>query len=517
MPRKRIKMSKIREILRLHEECKLSQRQVAEMTKVSRPKVSKILSGLEDAGLNYSKIKTISDSDLETISTVKTDKKSKADLLKDEFPGFAKELKKPGVNLTVLWNEYIEKNPDGLRSSQFSHHFRQWRKDEKLSMHIDHKAGDKMFIDYTGKKMEITDRKSGEKNKVEIFVTILPASQLTYVEAAFSQKQEDFMRSTERAIRYYGGVPSALAPDNLKSGVIKANIYEPQINILYSDFAEYYRTAVVPARALKPKDKAHVENAVKIVYSRIFAPLRNETFYSLEELNKAIWSKLEDYNNRKLSKMTVSRRELFEEIERKELETLPIYPYPLKHFQDGKAAFNYHIELKEDKHYYSVPYLLRGKTVRLIYDERNVAIYHDNIRIVQYKRNKQAHKYTTKKEHMPPQHRFADDWNPERLKWWAENVGEDTKIAITHILESKRFPEQAYKSCLGILSNAKKYGHDFLNLACRKACNMERINYMYISDEVRKIKEQYDQNMIEKQFILLPENHENIRGKEYYN
>ncbi|MEA1911334.1 MAG: IS21 family transposase [Spirochaetota bacterium] len=397
MPRKRIQMSKIREIVRLHKDCNLSQRQVAEVSKVSRPKVSKILSILEETGLNYSKIKTFSDSDLETVFTVKTDKKSKADLLREKFPDFAKELKKPGVNLTVLWNEYIEENPDGLRSSQFSHHFRQWRKDEKLSMHINHKAGDKMFIDYAGKRMEITDRESGEKSRVEIFVTILPASQLTYVEAAFSQKQEDFMRSTERAIRYYGGVPSALVPDNLKSGVIKANFYEPEINILYSDFAEYYRTAVVPARALKPKDKAHVENAVKIIYSRIFAPLRNKTFYSIEELNKAIWSKLEDHNNRELSKMTVSRRELFEEIEKNKLKMLPVYPYPLKHFQDGKAAFNYHVELKEDKHYYSVPYLLRGKTVRLIYDERNVAIYHDNIRIVQHRRNKQAHKYTTQK------------------------------------------------------------------------------------------------------------------------
>ncbi len=209
-------------------------------------------------------------------------------MFREQFPYFAMELKRPRVNLTVLWKEYIAKNPDGLKSSQFSYHFLQWKKNVKLAMHIDHKAGDKMFIDYTGKKMKLTDLKTGKETDVEMFVTILPASQLTYVEASFSQKQEDIMRSTERAIRYYGGVPSALVPDNLKSGVIKANSYEPEINMLYSDFAEYYRTAVVPARARKPKDKVHVENAVKIIYSRIFAPLRNETFYSLEELNKAI-------------------------------------------------------------------------------------------------------------------------------------------------------------------------------------------------------------------------------------
>lgn len=509
-------MKRIREIIRLNEECQLSIRKISSTLNVSRPTVSKTIAAYKKSGLNLAEISALKDSDLEQRFYSKKEPSSKADFLKQKFPYYAKELKKKGVTLQLLWEEYIKENPDGLRSSQFSYYFHKWKQDEKLSMHIEHKAGDKMFIDYTGHKMEIEDRKTGLKRLAEVYVAILPASQLTYVEASLNQNQEEFMRSTERAIQYFGGVPSALVPDNLKSGVIKASIYEPEINRLFADFGDHYRTAVVPARARKPKDKAHVENAVKIVYRRIFAPLRNEKFYSLDELNDAIKVKLEEYNNKKLSKMKVSRKELFNEVEKDTLRPLPAEKYPLKYIQDGRVAFNYHVELKEDHHYYSVPYLLRGKQVRLIYDERNVAIYYDNERVVQHKRSRFSHKYSTVKDHMPKEHRFKDDWNPDKLKYWAGNVGKSTLLAITHILDSKKHPEQAYKSCLGILGQAKKYGHDLLELACRKACNIERINYKYISEEVIKIKDQFDEDMNDKQPSLLPEFHENIRGKEYY-
>ena len=409
MQRKRLTMTKIREIIRLKKVCGMSDRQIGNSVSVSHPTVSKFCNAFDETGLSLNDILVMSDSDLTDIFSKDKTKESKADLLKTIFPDYAVELKRKGVTLQLLWEEYIEKNPDGLRSTQFCYHFHKWKEDEKLSMHIDHKAGDKMYIDYTGHKMEYFDKKTGNFIPAEIYVAILPASQLTYVEASISQNQEEFMRSTERALRYFGGVPSALVPDNLKSGVIKACIYEPEINRLFADFADHYRTAVVPARARKPKDKAHVENAVKISYRRIFAPLRNRKFYSLEDLNEAIQDKLEIHNNKKLSKMKVSRRELFEKVERSELKTLPSELYPLKYFQDARVAFNYHVELKEDNHYYSVPYLLRKKQVKLIYDERNVAIYHDNIRVVQHRRSLLAYKYTTKKEHMPMQHRFADE------------------------------------------------------------------------------------------------------------
>ncbi|MBT4365595.1 MAG: IS21 family transposase [Desulfobacteraceae bacterium] len=510
-------MKKIREIIRLAETSSLSQRQIAKAVNVSRPVVSEALQKFKATGLKREEIKGISDTLLNDLLTEQKKSESKSDELKKNFPEYAIELKRKGVTLSLLWEEYLQNIPDGLKYAQFCWHYQQWRKDKKLSMHIDHKAGDKMFVDYAGHRMEITDPKTGKMIPAEVFVAILPASQLTFAEASENQTQESFMRSNERALRFFGGVPAAIVPDNLKSGVIKADIYEPDLNPLFADFAEYYRTAVIPARSRKPKDKAHVENAVKIIYRRIFAPLRNKTFHSLSELNQAIKERLEMHNNKKLTKMEVSRQELFEDVERSELKALPINPYPLKYFQeDTLVEFNYHVRLKEDQHYYSVPHILRKKRVKLIYDDRNVAIYHDNIRIVQHRRNRSSHKYSTLRDHMPTNHRYKDNWNPEKLKWWAGNIGEETQRAVTHLLNTKPHPEQAYKSCMGILGQASKYGHDILNLACRRALNLEMVSYKVISNEAKAIMEQYEKEMDNKQFSLLPEIHKNIRGKQYY-
>lgn len=517
MPKKRTTMKKVKETIRLFEEADMSLRQIAAAVRTSRPAVTNIITKWKESDYTFQEIKDLADSKLEEQIFNNKKSSSKAETLITRFPYFTKELKRKGVTLQLLWDEYIQQNPEGLKSTQFFLHFQRWREDENISLHIDHKAGDKMYVDYTGHKMELIDLKTSKITQVEVFVAILPASQLTYVEASESQNQESFMRSNERAIRYFGGVPSAIVPDNLKSGVIKPCIYEPELNALFSDFAEYYRTAVIPARVRKPKDKAHVENAVKIAYRRIFAPLRNRQFHTLKELNLAIAEKLEDHNNKKLTKMTVSRRELFEEVEREELRSLPLESYPLQYTQpDSLVEFNYHVKLKEDKHYYSVPYLFKNKRVKLLYDERNVTIYHDNVRIVRHFRDRSPHKYSTLKVHMPANHRFASDWNPDKLKWWAGNVGEDTQRLVSYILDSKTHPEQAYKSCMGILSQAKKYGNTLLNQACRHAWNKEQLNYKTVKFEVERIQEQLDQDFDDQQLCLLPPDHENVRGEKYY-
>lgn len=510
-------MKKIREIIRLSEFNDFSQRQISGALNVSRPVVSETLEKVKILGLSYAEITPMKDSDLESLFTNKKKISPKAAALIERFPEYAIELKKPGVTLQLLWEEYIRDNPDGLKSTQFNFYFQCWKDEMKLSMHIDYDPGDKMLVDYAGKKMSF-QIEGGVPVNAEIFVAILPASQMIYAEASLSQDQESFMRSNERAIRYYGGVPTAIVPDNLKSGVITPSIYEPELNRLYADFAEHYRTTIIPARSGKPKDKAPVENAVKIVYQRIFAPLRNHTFHSLDELNKHIRNQLEELNSsRKLTGMDITRRELFDKVEKNHLRSLPIERYPNKSIQDNTTVeFNYHFKLKEDNHYYSVPYLLRKKKVKVIYDDRNVAVYHDNDRIAIHRRVRTPHKYTTQKEHMPPNHRFKDDWNPEKLRWWAKNIGEETSIVINSILESKKHPETAYKSSLGILGLARKQGNDILNLACRRAMTVGRMNYPYIKDQVAIIQEQYEMQMEEKQLSLLPEIHENIRGKEYY-
>lgn len=510
-------MKKIKEVVRLHYEAGMSYRQIAQALNMSRPTVTKIITKWEETDYSFSKIKDLPDSTVEEYFYRAKSHSSKASDLKKEFPQYAIELKRKGVTLQLFWEEYIKENPDGLKSTQFNLHFQKWKENEKISLHIDHKAGDKMYVDYAGHRMVLTDYKTGETMPVEVFVAILPASQLTYVEASESQNQESFMRSNERAIRYFGGVPSAIVPDNLKSGVIKPSIYEPELNALFSDFAEHYRCSVVPARSRKPKDKAHVENAVKIVYRRIFAPLRNRTFSTLKELNLAIAEKLEEYNNKKLTNMAVSRRELFNLVEKSELRSLPREQYPLQYFQpDTLVNFNYHVELKKDKHYYNVSYIHRRKRVKLIYDERSVSIYHDNIRIAQHFRDPSPHRYSTRDDHMPPNHRFVNDWNPDKLKWLAGNVGEDTKRVITHILDSRKHPEQVYKSCLGILNQVKKYDSTALNLACRHAWNKDQSNYRTVIKELEKIQYKAEHDFDSQQLTLLPNDHRNIRGAEYY-
>ncbi|MBB6482743.1 IS21 family transposase, partial [Spirochaeta isovalerica] len=413
--------------------------------------------------------------------------------------------------------EYLLEVPDGLKYTQFCYHFQQWREDGDVYMHMDHKAGDKMFVDYAGKKRDIVDPITGEVVSKELFVAILPASQLIYIEATDDQTKESFIRSLERAIRFFGGVTAAIVPDNLKSAVVKANFYEPEINPLLEDFADYYNTAILPARSGKPQDKAHVENAVKICYRRIIAPLRNEIFHSTENLNRAMWRELKKLNEKKLTKMTVSRIELFEEVERRELRSLPAERYPLKYFQDNTlVGFNYHFYLKEDGHYYSAPYLLKGKKVRVIYDDRNVALYHDNIRIWQHRRDRRRGGYTTKTEHMPAKHRFFKEWSPEKFRWWGGNVGEDTLRVVNYLLDSKPHPEQAYRTCMGILNLTNKYPLSVVNQACRSAWNMDWIGFKSIAEEAERIQIAMESAADESQLTLIPADHQNIRGAQYY-
>jgi transposase len=328
-----------------------------------------------------------------------------------------------------------------------------------------------------------------------------------------SQKSEDWIRSNERAFIYFGGVTQAIVPDNLKSGVTRSNRYEPGINIMFDDFAEHYETAILPARVRRPKDKALVENAVALVYQRIYAPLRNKAFSSLAELNVAIADKLEEHNIEQFQRLKLSRRQLFEKIEQSSLKPLPKERYAIKQCKELTVQFNYHIELREDRHHYSVPWQLKGKRVRVAYDERNVAIYYDNVRIIQHKRDYIPNGYTTLHTHMPPQHRFYAQWSPERFTKWAQSIGDDVAEMIRIVLKKRKHPEQAFKTCMGILNLVKKYEPDRLNKACGRALEFGFYSY-------KRIKSILDKGLEEESTVesrgLTVSCHENIRGSEYY-
>ena len=457
MARKRIGMKKIKEVIRLKMNMDLSDRKIARAFNISRPVVAKYWGAFQASGLKFEQIEAMADSELlqKLEKQPRIEKCAKYQRLAQYFPNFLKELKRKGVTLHLLWEEYRQKHPDGYQYSQFCYHFQMWRNASEVRMHIEHKAGDKMFVDYAGEKLVITDRKTGEEKPVEVFVAILGSSELTYVEATRSQEKQEWVRSNERAFWYFGGVTAAIVSDNLRSAVSHSNRYEPGINPTFDDFAEYYQTVIIPARVREARDKALVENAVRLVYQRIYAPLRNRVFYSLEELNEAIWEFLEEHNNKPFQRLDVSRRVLFEQVEKSALKSLPKERYPMKKTKLVTVGFNYHVELREDRHYYSVPYYLRKRgqktKVKMVYDERIVAIYYDNIRVAQHKRDRRHNKYITLPEHMPPDHRFYAEWSPQRFCTWAKSIGEEVLQVIEEVLQSRKHPEQAFRVCLGIL------------------------------------------------------------------
>ena len=505
-------MDRVREILRLKEQCDLSERAIARTVNVSRPVVKHYLERLAQAGIDYAALGGMNDDAL--LSLLKSDQEPHSEryqLLHQKFAALAQELKRPGVTLLRLWQEYREQHPQCYGYSQFCYYFQLWRSSSELTMHIDHKAGDKMFVDFTGKKLHVVNRQTGELQEVEVFVAVLGASQLTYVEAVGSQQKHDWLRINRNALEYFGGVPKAIVPDCLKTAIGQANKYEPEIHPEYADFARHYHTTILPARPYHPKDKALVENAVRIVYTWIFAALRNRVFHDLEELNRAISEELEKYNRKPMQKIKLSRRQLFDQIEKPTLAPLPVERYVQRSFKRLKAQFNYHIYLSQDQHYYSVPYRYRGQHVIVIYSDTTVEIFHKHQRLALHKRARIPKGYSTIPEHMPSNHQAMSDWNPQRLIRWAQSIGENVQLVIEKILSRTPHPEQGYKTCLGILSLAKQFGHIRLEQACQRARGFEYYSY-------KGIKNILDNNLENSQldcFQALPEHH-NLRGPHYY-
>jgi len=510
-----ISMSKIRQILRLYSQGR-SKLLMANQTGVARNTVKKYLKEFEQSGLSFTEINELSDKDLEDLF-IKPEEKpisSKLQALFSLFPMMDKELKRKGVTRLLLWEEYKRKHPDGYGLSQFKNYFAGWKAQVNPSMRMEHKAGDKLYVDFAGDKLNIIDKQSGEIQAVEVFVAILGASQLTYVEAVMTQQKEDFIAACEGALHYYGGVPAAIVPDNLKSAVTKSSKYEPVLNETFADFAEHYGTTILPARAYRPQDKALVEGAVKIVYTRIYAKLRTGQYFTLDELNKAILVALEEHNRTLLKGRNYSRRQQFEEVERQTLAPLPPLRYELKKQLFATVMKNGHVSLSADKHYYSVPYRFIGKKVKLMYSRNTVEIFYNYERIAIHKRTKSAYNYTTEKDHMASTHRFVSDWTPERFLNWASGIHEDVHLYILKILDRKQHPEQAYKSCVGILSFAKKVGNDRLIKACQRALGYGIYNYKTIQTILEKGMDNYDEAEENKQ-LEMPL-HENIRGEDYY-
>jgi transposase len=507
-------MTKLRQVLKLH--CQgQSKLRISNVTGLSRNTVIKYLHTFTGLKTTWEEINRLSDKDLDELFCKEPELPLDHRLppVHEFFKSHEKRLRQRGVTLLHLWRDYQLQHPDGFKITAFYNHYNLWRKRALPSMHMTHKAGDKMFVDYTGEKLEVVDPASGEVKKMEVFVAILGASQLTYVEAVESQRVEDFIGCCENALHFFGGAPNAIVPDNLKSAVIQTNRYEPKLNENFEAFADYYGMVALPARAYKPKDKALVEGAVKITYIRIFALLPKELATSLEQLNGRIQELLATHNTTFFKGRNYSRSEQFLEMEKATLQPLPEKRFELRNSSVATVMKTGHVCLNLDKHYYSVPYEYISKKIRMLYSKSTVEIFYKYQLIATHQRRRLQFNYTTDPNHLASQHKVMVEWNPDFFLAQARSIGKEVEFYIAKVLNKKPHPEQAYKSCQGILSFAKRVGHQRLIKACLRGHAYGLYHYRAIEDILQKGLDLFD---LEEDKQLPMPSHDNIRGKNYY-
>ena len=508
MSQTRLSMRKIGEVLRLSQEAKLSNGQIAKSLGVSKTTVAAYLALAKEAGVVWPLTQE------QRLSLEKTFSEEKPPSSQKYLPEMATvhlELKKPGVTLQLLWEEYRVIHPEGYRYSQFCHYYREWEKHLGVTMRQNHVAGEKMFVDYSGDRFSVVDSKTGEIKSVELFVAVLGASSYTFAEATWTQTLADWLTSHIHAFEYSEGVSPIVVPDNLKSGVPKTCRYEPDINPAYQDLCVHYGCAVIPARPYKPRDKAKVEAGVLFAQRWILAVLRHRTFFSLSDLNQAILECLENLNNRPMQKIKKSRREIFLEIEKAALKPLPVQRYLLLEFKDCRVNIDYHIEVAD--HYYSVPHELCGEKVEARYNAACVEVFHKGSRVASHVRSHVVHKHTTVPEHMPRSHQKHAEWTPSRLIHWGKTLSEDVGLLFEEIMKTRPHPEQGFRSCLGIMRLKKVHGEDRLKKACQKALALKSYSYRTVKNILTHKLETVASEVQKK----IPDiKHDHLRGADYY-
>ena len=425
------------------------------------------------------------------------------------------ELKRPGVTRWLLWSEYRQSHPGGYSYSQFCWHLQQLAKADQATMaNLDHRPGDQLYVDFAGITMHYIDPDTGQIHDVPVLVATLGMSQYNYVQALPSQKAEDFFSGLANALEFFGGSPLCIIPDNLKAAVIKSDRYEPSLNTMLVDFANHYKMAALPTRPTSPQDKSLVETAVREAYRNIYARLRNQTFFSLGELNQAIKKQLADWHDKPFQNQPHTRRGRFEEFERPALQPLPDEPFCIKKPRTLTVRKNSHVHLAEDQHYYSVPHSYIGHKVQVIYTVKLVQIYYKQQLIASYRRSRTPYGYTTIKEHLPSHHQHWLDRSPDWYRDQARRIGEQVVELIDCIIAKRAHPEQAYRSCDGVLSLSRKVGKARLCKAAGIALSVGETNYSFVKRLIQN-------GMSDRPAGSSPEpaglpEHHNIRGKTYY-
>ena len=507
-------MRKIREVLRLRYDHKLTTRAIGVSCSIGRSTASEYLQRAADAGLSWPLPEGLDDEALELLLFPPACAVSAGERPLPDWDYVHKELRRKGVTRFLLWQEYKSSNPTGLQYTQFCDRYLQWRGRQDPVMRQVHKAGEKQFVDYAGQTVPVTDRRTGEVRFAEVFVAVLGASSYTYCEATWSQGLSDWIASHIRAFEFFGGLPEVLVPDNLKAGVTSPHLYEPDLNPTYQDMAVHYGVAVVPARVRRPQDKAKAESGVQVAERWILARLRNRTFFSLAGLNEAISELLIKLNTRPFQKLDGCRRSMFEAVDAAALKPLPAGRYQYAEWKKVRVHIDYHVQVAG--HYYSVPYQLVKEELDARLTADTVELFRKNKRVASHVRSRKKGGFTTLSEHMPASHRHYAKWTPERLVRWAEETGGQTAGVITAILAGRPHPQQGFRSCLGIMNLGKSYGKERLEAACARALALGTTSYKSIQSilktglDSQPLPDQGDTQ------LELPIDHENIRGPGYY-
>ncbi|MES0123165.1 IS21 family transposase [Mesorhizobium sp. C420B] len=510
MPAKRrLTMRQLRQMLRLAGSG-TSSREIAVVLGIARSTVQDNLQRAAAVGLSWPLPGELTDDALEhklfSRNGVKQGTRRRTE---PNWPDLAVELKKPGVTLLILWEEYRGSHPDGYGYSRFCELLRGFKQRLSPTMRQEHAAGDKVFVDYSGKKIPIVDRKTGEIREAEIFVAVLGASSYTFAEATWTQTLPDWIGSHVRMFRFFHGVPRLVIPDNLKSGVSRASFYDPEINRSYGMMASHYGVGVLPARPRKPRDKSKVENGVRFAQSCILGRLRNQTFFSLAEANAAIAQALDRINDHVIRRLGVSRRQLFETVERPALASLPLEDYEFAEWRLARVSTDYHVEFKT--FFYSVPHSLIRQQVDLRATARTIEVFHRGKRVAVHQRRYGGPRHGTDPDHMPSSHRRYAEWTPERFRRWATSIGPQTEGLVIAILASRPHPEQGFRTCLGILRLFRDIDRNRAEAVSARAVEIGGLNCKSIASLIANHKAA--RHSTEPTAIV---DHANLRGPDYF-
>jgi transposase len=504
---RRLDMTKVKEILRLKHEAGLTLREIASACGCGKSTVSEVLFKAEEKGVKWPTDLT----EIQLMQRLYPPAEGKKSPCEPDVEYMYREMKKENVTLTLLWEEYKHKYPEGLMYTQYCERYRQFKRENKLVMRKEHKAGNEVEADWAGSTIKYVDRNVGEVKEAYVFVAVLPASSYPFAYAYVDMKTRSWIDAHVRAYTHYEGVPRFTIPDCTKTAVTKTDIYDPVLNKSYYDMAKHFNTIIMPARAYRPKDKGAVENAVQNVERRIIAALRNRQFFSITDVNEAIDEELINLSNRPFQKIEGTRLSAFESIDKPCLQPLPAHRYEFAEFKEVKAPFDYHIEW--DGFFYSISHTYAGQVCTVRATISTIEVFVSNERVCAHCRNYNRFKrYTTLPEHMPESHKTVSGWSDGRFVNWAGKIGPNTAEFIQQVLDSKEHPVQSYRSCMGIMRLGSKYSAEAMEAACRKAVDSNICSYKYFEMIVKQVSKTWNAPTN----ATPPKRSGNIRGRSAF-